>query len=118
MNNAAKKALEESIAKWQVYVDILKNNVGEPFGSTIDRINLGIVLGAINCPLCMHYYHDACDNCPVAKHIGKGLCGGTPYEKICLYIKDNFLTLSVVNDTTITLFRDELNFLISLKGEE
>lgn len=66
MNSKTKKALEESIAKWE------RN-------ATVENPD-DYTLGVSSCPLCILFWHKQCTFCPVKEYTGRTKCNDTPYE--------------------------------------
>jgi hypothetical protein len=78
MDEVTKKALEESIAKWEQNVEYAKI-------SEFDKIQISWK----DCPLCSLYYNqeDNCVGCPVYNNTGRRRCLNTPYHDVVSYIK-------------------------------
>lgn len=64
-------ALEISIKKWE-YIETLFSR-----GETIDNDG-----GPATCGLCMLFFMNNCDGCPIREDTGKKYCDGTPYEDL------------------------------------
>jgi glutathione S-transferase len=66
MDEKARNALELSIAHWE------RMATGKFLGNEKP--------GAADCALCVLYYDNGCDGCPIKEHTGLGLCKETPYN--------------------------------------
>lgn len=67
MNFETKRALNQSIEKWDGLAKTKAKNVYE------------VPLGPQECPLCDMFWHLGCEGCPIAEKTGDSGCLGTPY---------------------------------------
>lgn len=92
MNKKTLKALKGSIQKWEcICMGMIEDN------------------GVDNCPLCLMFYEQECQGCPVKKKTGKIDCRTTPYY--------SFFVLAADEESIDDMVR-MLEFLESLLPEE
>ena len=115
MDDAAREALDQSIAKWEANLEAAK------------RGDLaGIKLGPGECQLCKVFYFQGDDNqtcvgCPISARTGAPGCQETPYDLVLWNYRSSLIRSHcdddhsrVVRQRLTDSVRDELNFLKSL----
>ena len=101
MDKEAKEALKKSIEKWKVNLAMAKSGDYE------------IKTCAVDCPLCVLYFEQECEECPIQKRTGALFCYNTPYSRVTEEILES-RKLERVSCNLVSTIEDEIKFLESL----
>jgi len=98
------QSLLKSIERWERNLEVAND----------DGIFL---LNADSCPLCVEFYGNECEGCPVKNKTGKPYCRDTPYPDVYGLSYDKKKGRLVDQEAVIIATEKELNYLKEIKKD-